>query len=127
MNAPIAAAAFYLRTRYLRDEPRPDRPALDLVGAALATARLAALTWGLTVASGANRLDWLSIAALGIGIALLALFLVVEQRRGAAAMLPLALFSSGGFAGDRSRCGAGGDVPRRCACRALAAGVCAFV
>ena len=58
VNAPFAAAAFYLGARYLRDEPRPDRPALDLVGASLATAVLAALTWGLTVASGANRLDW---------------------------------------------------------------------
>ena len=99
VNAPIAAAAFYLGARYLRDEPRADRPALDLVGASLATAGLAALTWGLTVASGANRLDWLSIAALGSGTTLLALFLVVEQRRGAAAMLPLALFSSGRFVG----------------------------
>ena len=99
VNAPVAAVAFYLGARYLRDEPHPDRPALDLAGGGLATAGLAILTWGLTVASEAGGLSGLSAAALGIGFALLVLFVVAERRRGTAAMLPLGLFSSRSFVG----------------------------
>ena len=42
---------------YVHDTASEDRPALDIPGGALATAGLGALTWGLTMGSGRERLD----------------------------------------------------------------------
>jgi EmrB/QacA subfamily drug resistance transporter len=99
INLPISAAAIYLATRYVTDEPRRDRPPLDLAGAALASAGLASLTWGLTVASGTRGSSARAAAGLVAGLALLSVFLLVEKRRGDGAMMPLALFSSRAFIG----------------------------
>jgi EmrB/QacA subfamily drug resistance transporter len=99
LNVPIGAAAMFLGARYVTDRIEANRPPLDWVGAALVTAGLAMLTWGLTLASsghGANVTAW-SVVALGA--VFLALFLVFEKRRGATAMMPLDLFASRAFAG----------------------------
>ena len=93
INLPVSAAAIYLAARYVTDEANPDRPRLDLAGAALAAAGLAILTWGLTTT---GYRTW---AGLGGGLALLGLFILVEKRKGDRAMMPLALFSSRAFAG----------------------------
>ena len=99
INLPIAALALYLGSRCLHDDPNPAQPALDVSGAALASAGLASLTWGLTVASGAAGMDWTAALAIGIGVACLSGFLAVEKRVGESAMLPLALFASPSFVG----------------------------
>jgi EmrB/QacA subfamily drug resistance transporter len=99
INLPIAALALYLGLRSLHDQPDRAAHALDLPGAALATVGLAALTWGLTAASAAGRINWVRAAALGAGVVILVLFLVVERRAGDAAMLPLVLFASRSFVG----------------------------
>jgi EmrB/QacA subfamily drug resistance transporter len=99
VNVPLAALAIYLAVRFVPDEREADRRPLDLPGAALATVALTLLTWALTVASSPEPLavrDWVS---LGAGVMSLAAFVVIERRRGASAMLPVALFSSRGFVG----------------------------
>jgi EmrB/QacA subfamily drug resistance transporter len=99
LNVPIGAAALYLGARYIEDAPDTDRAPLDWPGAALVTAGLAALTWGLTAASsskGADAKAWYAVAA---GAVMLGLFLWCEKRRGGAAMMPLDLFASREFVG----------------------------
>jgi EmrB/QacA subfamily drug resistance transporter len=99
INLPIAAIVLYLATRCLHDDPNPARPALDLAGAALATAGLASLSWGLTVASRMHGRVGAGVVATGLGTVFLYLFLLVEKRRGENAMLPVALFASPSFVG----------------------------
>jgi EmrB/QacA subfamily drug resistance transporter len=99
INLPVAALALYLGVRSLGDQPDRAVRALDLPGAALASVGLAALTWGLTAASATGGMDSTGAAALGAGLAILVLFLLVERRAGDAAMLPLVLFTSRSFAG----------------------------
>jgi EmrB/QacA subfamily drug resistance transporter len=99
INLPIAGLALFLGSRCLHDEPNPGQPAIDLAGAALATAGLAGLTWGLTVGSAKTGINWTGVAAVGIGVVFLCFFIAVESRRGDNAMLPLSLFASRSFVG----------------------------
>jgi EmrB/QacA subfamily drug resistance transporter len=102
INLPIAAAAFVLALRWVQDVPTAQRPALDWLGATLATAGLASLTWGLTAASSPDQTSsgpgWLPLLAMAAGVLLLGLFIWAEDRRGDAAMMPLELFGSRSFA-----------------------------
>ncbi len=99
INLPIAAGALLLALRYVPDETRDNPRALDWPGAALAAAGLAALTWGLTVASAAKGLSMATGTALAGGALLLGAFLWVERRAKDAAMMPLAMFASRDFVG----------------------------
>jgi len=99
INLPIAAGAILMAWRFVRVPPQGKPSSLDLLGAALATAGLGAVTWGLTVGSGLQ--GWITPAAAGvaIGIALLLAFVGQEKRRGDRAMMPLGLFASRSFVG----------------------------
>jgi len=99
INLPLAAAAVVLAQFCIRDAHEPDRPALDIPGSVLATAALAALTWGLTIGSG--RIGWsgLAIACVGAGVLLVLIFVWTEERRGDRAMMPLVMFGSSSFIG----------------------------
>jgi EmrB/QacA subfamily drug resistance transporter len=100
LNLPLAATAIVLAISFVHDPPRDATSApLDPWGAVLGTASLTALTWALTV--GAGRAGWSTSALTGVslGLCLAAVFLWVEKRRGANAMMPLALFGSGAFVG----------------------------
>lgn len=99
INLPIAGLALFLATRCLGNEPHPAQSALDLPGAALATIGLAGLTWGLTLASVAGKMDWPAATVLGLGLLALYLFVVVEKSRGDNAMLPTSMFASRSFVG----------------------------
>lgn len=99
LNLPIGAAALWLGARHVVDRAGAERAPLDWPGAALVTAGLAALTWGLTLASSQQGRATTAWAAAGAGALLLALFLWWEQRRGAQAMMPLSLFSSRALVG----------------------------
>jgi EmrB/QacA subfamily drug resistance transporter len=99
INVPLAALALYLGARCLHDEPNPMQSPLDIAGAALATIGLAALTWGLTVASATRWANGTATTALGVGVVILYFFLIVEKGRGENAMLPLSLFGSRSFVG----------------------------
>ena len=72
---------------------------LDWRGVGIATLALGALTWGLTVLSGAEPPLGAGLAAAGAGIAGLALFVLVEARQGKRASMPLALFGTRSFGG----------------------------
>jgi EmrB/QacA subfamily drug resistance transporter len=99
LNVPLAAAALFLGARFVQDLPDTDQAPLDWIGAALASAGLAGVTWGLTLASGQH--GWAGWAGIGVaaGGILLVSFVLFEKRRGAAAMMPLALFTSKAFVG----------------------------
>jgi EmrB/QacA subfamily drug resistance transporter len=99
LNPPIALAAILLLLRYVEESRGEDEVPLDWGGAALATAGLGALTWGLTLWSSHRMLGPLSAAATGAGALLLLLFVLVEHRRGDRAMMPLGLFGSSNFIG----------------------------
>jgi len=99
INVPVAAGAVILAQRYVH-ETTNDKPApLDAEGAALATLGLGFLTWGLTIGSGPQ--GWTTTAALMMagGLVLAIAFVLVEHRKGDAAMMPLALFASRNFVG----------------------------
>ena len=99
VNVPIAAGALLLGARYVEDRPVQGGQPLDAAGALLATVGLAALTWGLTLGSGAQGWSALAVAGVVAGALGLAAFIAVERKRGAAAMMPLALFGSRAFTG----------------------------
>jgi len=99
INLPVAAGAVILALVAVT-EARDERPVpLDAAGAALATVGLAALTWGLTLGAGPGGWSPTAIALAAAGAVLMALFLVVEHRKGEGAMMPLALFGSAEFVG----------------------------
>ncbi|HEY7483004.1 MAG TPA: MFS transporter [Streptosporangiaceae bacterium] len=90
LNVPIAAVVAALVIRHVpetRDEAVPGR--FDVAGAALAAIGLGALTYSLTDASGGGSLAG---ATAVIGMLAMVVFVLVE-RRAAAPMLPLGLFS----------------------------------
>ena len=99
INLPPAAGAIFVAARWVPEDEASDHPPLDFGGAALAIAALTALTWGLTTASATRGADLWTLAALLAGALLLALFLLIERRRGDSAMVPLALFASASFVG----------------------------
>jgi EmrB/QacA subfamily drug resistance transporter len=95
LNVPIGAVLAPLAYRVL-DESHGEDGALDVRGLALASTGLFGLVWGIV---RGNDQGWASpeiLAALGLGVALLAAF-VAWERRSPAPMLPLHLFRSRAF------------------------------
>jgi len=99
INLPIALGAILLAWRFVRESADRRRPSPDWAGALLATLGLGALTWGLTVWSAEKQAGAASLIAIAGGAAFSILFVVVERKRGKAAMVPLALFGSRSFVG----------------------------
>ncbi|HXF78052.1 MAG TPA: MFS transporter [Usitatibacter sp.] len=98
INVPLAVAVLFLCARYVPESRERKARALDPVGAALATAGLGAIVYGLIESSSlgfANPVIWGSLAA---GLVLIALFVVAEWK-GASPMMPLSLFRSAAFSG----------------------------
>ncbi|WP_336216112.1 MFS transporter [Nonomuraea sp. LPB2021202275-12-8] len=94
INVPIAVVVAVLMIRHVPDTRGAAAPGrLDVAGAALAAIGLGGLTYSLTDASG----GWpLAATAAAIGMLAMVAFIVVE-RRAAAPMLPLGLFSVRAF------------------------------
>ena len=99
INLPLAAAAIFLAWRYVPADAPDDGPRLDLTGGLLATAGLAMLTWALTIGAGPGGWHPGTILIATAALAILVLFILVEGKRGEAAMMPLALFGSRDFVG----------------------------
>ncbi|MBA3414086.1 MAG: DHA2 family efflux MFS transporter permease subunit [Chloroflexia bacterium] len=102
INLPLAAAVLAITLTRVPESRDPEAPpglrGLDLLGAALVTVGLGALTFGLTEAPARGWGSPLVVAMLAVGVAALVGFVVAEAR-GAAPMMPLGLFRSRTFAG----------------------------
>ncbi|WP_297776324.1 MFS transporter [uncultured Roseovarius sp.] len=97
---PIAIYAWWTARRSVR-ESRADEgegAPLDWVGAGLVGSGLLALIWALVALPDRGATISVLGAAAG-GTVLIAAFLVVENRKGDAAMTPLSLFGSRSFSG----------------------------
>ncbi|HEU5450093.1 MAG TPA: MFS transporter [Acidimicrobiia bacterium] len=89
LNVPVAAAAAAIAIRHVPETSDDEAGPLDVTGAALVSAGVALVAYGLIEHS---------VVAGIAGSAALAAFLLVE-RRGDHPMLPLSLFTSGQFTG----------------------------
>ena len=98
LNVPIALVVLLLVVRCVPESREGSRRALDLPGAALATAGLAAIAFGLIESARLGLAAPVIVGALAGGVVLLGAFLVVEKRS-RAPMLPLDLFASPAFRG----------------------------
>ena len=99
INLPLAAAAILLAWRYVPADAARRAEPLDAGGALLATFGLGALTWALTVGSSPRGWTPLLLVLGAAAVVSLALFVLVERRRGERAMMPLTLFVSRAFTG----------------------------
>jgi EmrB/QacA subfamily drug resistance transporter len=98
INVPFAAIVVFLTLRYMPETSEGKKRALDLPGAALATAGLGALVYGIIESSTLGFANPRIVAALVGGVVFLASFVVVEWRS-ASPMMPLELFRSRAFCG----------------------------
>src|SRR5258708_4353504 len=99
INLPLALGAILLALRFVTESREPGAGRTDYPGALLVTGGLGGLTYSLTLWSAESRFTNEALVALAIGTAMLAGFLGVEYRRGARAMMPLALFKGRCFSG----------------------------
>jgi EmrB/QacA subfamily drug resistance transporter len=97
LNLPIAAAVVAIALLKVPETRNPSAGRLDVAGAALVTAGLAALVYGLIEAPTAGWSQPQTWAPIAAGVALLAAFVAVE-RRTKHPMVPLALFKIRTFA-----------------------------
>lgn len=92
VNVPIAVALAVLAPRVL-DESRTHKAPLDLPGALSATAGATLLVYGLVHATSHDWGDTLTVGPIVVGLALLAVFVVIEARS-AHALMPLRIFDN---------------------------------
>ncbi|MBV9926133.1 MAG: MFS transporter [Acidobacteria bacterium] len=100
INLPLAAAVLLITWRHVpesRDERAGER--VDVLGALAVTLGLGGVVYGLLDSGARGFRDARVAASLAAGVVLLVLFVLVERRRGARAMMPLDLFRSKTFAG----------------------------
>jgi EmrB/QacA subfamily drug resistance transporter len=99
INLPLCAIAGALAVRYVPADAQHHGGSLDVVGGALATLGLGAITWSLTLGSGPHGWTAQALGMLGAAVLLLLGFCWVERGRGERAMMPLGLFASAPFVG----------------------------
>ena len=99
INLPLAAGAMLLAFMFVTESQDKGAARTDYPGATLATLGLLGTTYGLTRWSSSSSLDTIAIATILAGLAMLALFLWLEAKRGDAAMMPLAMFADRCFSG----------------------------
>jgi EmrB/QacA subfamily drug resistance transporter len=98
INAPFAIIVLVLVFLHVPESRDEESRGLDWWGAVLATLSLGAIVFGLIESSRLGVSHPLIIAALGGGLVILVLFLIVESRK-QNPMLPLSLFRSRNFSG----------------------------
>jgi EmrB/QacA subfamily drug resistance transporter len=96
INVPIGLVLVPLAARKLHESHGPNS-SLDVPGAALASAGLLGVVYGLIRAQSEGWLDSLVLTALALGLSLLAAF-VVWERRTERPMLPMEFFARRSFA-----------------------------
>ena len=98
INVPLAAVVVAAGLRHLPESRNPDAARrLDLAGAATAAGGLTGISYGFIAWSARGGRSPAVLAALGLGVAGLAAF-VLRERRAEEPMLPLRVFSSPTFA-----------------------------
>jgi EmrB/QacA subfamily drug resistance transporter len=85
INVPIGIFVALLAPRFLAESARV-RGRFDLPGALTATGGLVSLVYGLTHAATTSWTDTTTLVTLGLGVALIAAFLVIEARSSHALM-----------------------------------------
>lgn len=98
INVPLALLTAVVTLRAVPESRDAEAKGLDWLGALLAVAGLAALTWALTAAPDLGWSDPPILAGLAGGAVLLAAFLWAEARE-RHPMMPLGLFKSSVFSG----------------------------
>jgi EmrB/QacA subfamily drug resistance transporter len=98
INVPLAFAVVLISLRHVAENSDRESTRVDWLGATLAALGLGALVYGLIESSQVGFNDRSVIIALGAGVVVLILFLLVESRL-SQPMLPLTLFRSSTFAG----------------------------
>lgn len=92
INLPIGLALIWAARQLIAETPTRRGVRLDLAGVITSTTGMGALVYGAIRAAEAGWTDPLTLAALGLGAAILALFVRI-QRRSAAPIMPLRLFA----------------------------------
>ena len=98
INVPLAAAVLFICVTRVPESRDPGAGPLDWWGALAATLGLGGLVFGLIEASPLGFGDPLVFLSIIVGVAALAIFVIVEAR-GRSPMMPLGLFRSRTFAG----------------------------
>jgi EmrB/QacA subfamily drug resistance transporter len=99
VNLPVGLAAVVLAWRRLPETPPRGRTRLDLAGLALLSPGLAAFVYGMSeVGANGGLRSARTLAAVAVGVALVALFVLHALRRGGAALIDVSLFRRPGFA-----------------------------
>jgi EmrB/QacA subfamily drug resistance transporter len=94
---PVSAAAFVLAWRYVEKGESDEAQAPDWWGAALATAALGLVVWGLVALTQHRTIE--GGTTITVGVIAAASFIWLEAKRGDVAMVPLALFGTSTFTG----------------------------
>jgi EmrB/QacA subfamily drug resistance transporter len=96
INLPIGIVAALIASAVVVDRRREDRPAgnFDLAGALAVTIGLLALVYGIVSAGSHGWGSAEALAPIGVGLALLAAFFVIEGRFATAPLVPLRVFSN---------------------------------
>ncbi|MDE1992609.1 MAG: MFS transporter, partial [Rhizobiaceae bacterium] len=96
INIPVAAVALSLSTLIVLRAGDTHGRRLDVLGAALATATLAILTYGLVEVGKSNSVVGLTAVSLALP---LAVAFIILERGSSAPMIPMQLFANRTFAG----------------------------
>ena len=99
INLPLGIGAMALGWMFVAESRDHGAARTDYAGAFLATAGLGSATYGLTRWSSRAAIDPVAAGAMLAGVAMMAVFLRVEQKRGDKAMMPLGMFADRCFAG----------------------------
>lgn len=98
LNVPLAAVVLVAAAWCVPESRSPERaPHFDIAGAALAALGLAGVAYALIDAAEQGFAQWPVAVAAVVGVLAFAAFVLVERRRGTAAMLPPSLFAAGRF------------------------------
>ena len=95
INVPIAAGAALLSLRHIAERRNPDRARnFDLAGATTVTLGLMAIVWAIVRTDVNGWGSAKTLGLLGIGAALIAVFVSIEARFASHPLMPLRIFSS---------------------------------
>jgi EmrB/QacA subfamily drug resistance transporter len=100
VNVPIGALAGFGAIALLRERRRPDAErSLDIAGSITGTGGLAVLVYGIVSTDTHPWGSARTLVTLAIGVALLAMFLLIQARFAKLPLMPLSLFRSRSLSG----------------------------